>query len=431
MINKNFKIFLVLLISIFITNNLFAIVFERRKLLKDDIFEYYIFPAVVERPGVGRVYGVGSVINNIPVPWIEDGKFNFIGGIVKGEGKNYFEGEDINGGALVIIDFPIISNDFTISPARLEGTNISYPLFQRGIDSDPNKTLLILGDKVSQNTAEISYYFFNRQIEVYYTYFGLNVDYSGIITYEGTFIDTSNLENFGSGANFTNQRFGVLLDDTDFRRDPRIGYFIKIDRWEWPKRYPQESSQYQYDFELTGYIPLIDMKLIMVLNQFFSTSKVIESGTVNRNDYICSQEQLFLYEQCQNILDEYYERDLNESKKGRATSLGGIERLRGYPEGRFFDEHTNFRAIELRYYFNPIDIKFDLIFAKGLLAEFQLAGFYDQGTVSPDLGENLWKNFKDTRGIGLRLITGSAVSRIDYGISDEGGETIIYWDYPF
>ena len=223
----------------------------------------------------------------------------------------------------------------------------------------------------------------------------------------------------------------VILPPPLQKRDPRIGYFIKIDRSEWPKRYPQESSQYQYDFELTGYIPLVDMKLIMVLNQFFSTSKVIESGTVNRNDYICSQEQLFLYEQCQNILDEYYERDLNESKKGRATSLGGIERLRGYPEGRFFDEHTNFRAIELRYYFNPIDIKFDLIFAKGLLAEFQLAGFYDQGTVSPDLGENLWKNFKDTRGIGLRLITGSAVSRIDYGISDEGGETIIYWDYPF
>ena len=74
MINKNLKLFLVLLISIFITNNLFAIVFERRKLLKDDIFEYYIFPAVVERPGVGRVYGVGSVINNIPVPWIVSNK---------------------------------------------------------------------------------------------------------------------------------------------------------------------------------------------------------------------------------------------------------------------------------------------------------------------------------------------------------------------
>ena len=38
------------------------------------IFEYYVFPAVVERPGVGRVYGVGSVINNIPVPWIVSNK---------------------------------------------------------------------------------------------------------------------------------------------------------------------------------------------------------------------------------------------------------------------------------------------------------------------------------------------------------------------
>ena len=242
MINKNFKFFFLLLVPFFITNDLFAIIFERRKLLKDDIFEYYFIPAVIERPGVGRIYGVGSIFNNLSVPWIEDGKFNLIGGVAKGEGKNYFEGEDINTGALVIIDFPIISNNFTISPARLEGTNISYPLFQRGIKSDPDKTLLILGKRVTQNTAEISYYFFDRQIEIYYTYFGLNVDYSGIISYEGEYIDTSSNENFGSGAKFTNERFGILLDDTDFRRDPRIGYFIKFDRWEWPKRYPQESS---------------------------------------------------------------------------------------------------------------------------------------------------------------------------------------------
>jgi len=71
--------------------------------------------------------------------------------------------------------------------------------------------------------------------------------------------------------------------------------------------------------------------------------------------------------------------NLDNSKKGRATALGGFERLRGYPEGRFFDEHTNFRAIELRYYFDSVDLDFDLFFAKGILAEFQLAGFYEQG----------------------------------------------------
>ena len=111
-----------------------------------------------------------------------------------------------------------------------------------------------------------------------------------------------------------------------------------------------------------------------------------------------------------NNLDEAYKRDLENSSKGRATALGGYERLRGYPEGRFFDEHTNFRGIELRYYFDSVVIDFDVIFAKGLLAEFQIAGFYEQGTVSSDLDEKFWSNFKDSYGLGIRLITGSAVT---------------------
>ena len=137
------------------------------------------------------------------------------------------------------------------------------------------------------------------------------------------------------------------------------------------------------------------------------------------------------YPKCQQIVDEAYQRDLIESKKGRATALGGFERLRGYPEGRFYDENTNFRAIELRYYFDPVDINFDVILAKGFLAEFQLAGFYEQGTVSPDLGEDFWRNFKDSYGFGLRFITGSAVARFDFGFSDEGSTVSIWWDYPF
>ncbi len=78
-----------------------------------------------------------------------------------------------------------------------------------------------------------------------------------------------------------------------------------------------------------------------------------------------------------------------------------------------------------------MDLDFDIIFAKGFLAEFQIAGFYEQGTVSPNLGKNFWNNFKDSYGIGIRLITGSAVARLDFGFSDEGGETTAYWDYPF
>ena len=423
------KIVLIALLLLFITYDLHAIFFERRKSIKDDIFEYYFLIAPIERPGFGSLITIGSIINNIPVPWIDDGKFNLIGGIGKGKGENEFEGEDINAYGLTIIDFPILSNNFTFSPARLSATKFSYAFYERGIDSDPDRKFTLMADRVAQNIGEISYYFIDRKIEFFYTFFNAEVDFFGYQDYDGNIVSLKDVDGFGSGTSKWTERWGLLLDDTDFRRDPRIGYFIKLDRWQWPNRTPQESSWFQYDLETTGYIPIIDMKLIMVLTQYLSTSRVIKPGKVSK--YKCTDQQLLNYPKCQLIVDEAYRRDLENSKKGRATSLGGFERLRGYPEGRFFDEHTNFRGIEFRYYFDSVDLNFDLFFAKGFLAEFQLAGFYEQGTVSKDLNDSFWSNFKDSFGFGIRLITGSAVARIDFGYSIEGGATTAYWDYPF
>ena len=425
-----FKYFILYLIYIiFISSDVNAILFDRRNSNNHEIFEYYYLITPIERPGFGSLIAIGSVVNNLPVPWIENGKFNLIAGIGRGKGENEFEGQDIDAYGLTIIDFPIISNDFTFSPARLAATKYSISFYERGIDSDPDRKLTVMADKVAQNIGEISYYFLDRQIELFYTFFSAEVDFYGYKDYDGNTVSLKNVNNFGSGANKFADRWGILIDDTDFRRDPRVGYFLKLDRWKWPSRTPQESSWIQYDFETVGYIPIIEMKMVLVLTQYLSTSKVISSGKVEK--YICSEEQLILYPNCQIILDEAYKRDLENSSKGRATALGGYERLRGYPEGRFFDEHTNFRGIELRYYFDSVDIDFDVIFAKGFLAEFQIAGFYEQGTVSSDLDEKFWSNFKDSYGLGIRLITGSAVARLDFGFSDEGGETTAYWDYPF
>tara|TARA_Y100001970_G_scaffold286588_1_gene409097 strand:- start:1167 stop:2450 length:1284 start_codon:yes stop_codon:yes gene_type:complete len=426
----NIKILCFIVLILHLLNfDLNAIVFERRNNLNDDIFEYYFLVAPIERPGFGSLITVGSIVNNIPVPWVEDGKFNLIGGIGKGKGENEFAGEDIDAYGITIIDFPVFSNNFTFSPARLSATKFSYAFYERGINSDPKRKFMIMADRVSQNIGEISYYFLDRQIEVFYTFFNAEIDFYGYKDYDGNIVSLKDVEGFGSGTSKWTERWGILVDDTDFRRDPRIGYFIKLDRWEWPNRTPQESSWFQYDLETTGYLPIIDMKLIMVLTQYMSTSKVIKPGNVNK--FTCSEQQLLIYPKCQIIVDEAYRRDLENSKKGRATALGGFERLRGYPEGRFFDEHTNFRGIELRYYFDSVDLDFDLFFAKGFLAEFQLAGFYEQGTVSPDLDGNFWSNFKDSYGFGLRMITGSAVARLDFGFSSEGGATTAYWDYPF
>ena len=102
-----YKIWTILLLFLFIHSDIHAIVFERRKSLSDEIFEYYIVAGPLERPGIGSLITVGAIVNNIPVPWVEDGKFNLIGGFGKGKGVNQFEGQDMDAYGLTIIDFPI------------------------------------------------------------------------------------------------------------------------------------------------------------------------------------------------------------------------------------------------------------------------------------------------------------------------------------
>ena len=90
-----YKIWTILLLFLFIHSDIHAIVFERRKSLSDEIFEYYIVAGPLERPGIGSLITVGAIVNNIPVPWVEDGKFNLIGGFGKGKGATQLEGQDM------------------------------------------------------------------------------------------------------------------------------------------------------------------------------------------------------------------------------------------------------------------------------------------------------------------------------------------------
>ena len=51
----------------------------------------------------------------------------------------------------------------------------------------------------------------------------------------------------------------------------------------------ETSSYYQDDFNLTGYIPLLDEnRAVLVLNQFVGTSYVRKAGVVNSDNYILS-----------------------------------------------------------------------------------------------------------------------------------------------
>ena len=128
----------------------------------------------------------------------------------------------------------------------------------------------------------------------------------------------------------------------------------------------ENSSYYQDDFNLTGYIPLLDEnRAVLVLNQFVGTSHVRKAGVVKSDNYICNES---VAPGCQSVLNELYERQVMEAERGRATSLGGTQRLRGYRTNRFYDSYTNFRGVELRWYVLETQDAFNFIVEKGTFA---------------------------------------------------------------
>ena len=71
------------------------------------------------------------------------------------------------------------------------------------------------------------------------------------------------------------------------------------------------------------------------------------------------------------------------------------------------------------------------IVEKGTFAGFQAAVFYEEGTVSPDMESNFWKNFRNSFGLEARFLFNSVIFRIDQGFSQEGSETTVYIGYGF
>ena len=86
--------------------------------------------------------------------------------------------------------------------------------------------------------------------------------------------------------------------------------------------------------------------------------------------------------------------------------------------------------MELRWYLSEAQKAFDYIIERGVYAGFQLAVFYEEGTVAPSK-DLLHKNFRKSYGFGARIIFNNLIVRADQGFSDEGYETTVFIGYPF
>ncbi|HIE55693.1 MAG TPA: hypothetical protein EYP90_11010, partial [Chromatiaceae bacterium] len=114
------------------------------------------------------------------------------------------------------------------------------------------------------------------------------------------------------------------------------------------------------------------------------------------------------------------------------SELGGFDRLRAYPAGRFHDKSAVYYGAELRMMpqVNGLD---RLPLLKHLEIDWwQLVGFVEAGRVAPEYENDLfYKDLKWDFGLSLRVMTFRVPMRLDWALSEEGYSIWAMYGQPY
>ena len=104
------------------------------------------------------------------------------------------------------------------------------------------------------------------------------------------------------------------------------------------------------------------------------------------------------------------------------ATLGGPDRLRAFPRGRFWDRAAVYYAAELRLVpqWNPFG---DIPFVRNYLyiPWWQIVPFIEVGQVAPDWNlSDLHSDMKVSGGVGFRFFIGKALLRLDVAGGEDG-----------
>lgn len=116
------------------------------------------------------------------------------------------------------------------------------------------------------------------------------------------------------------------------------------------------------------------------------------------------------------------------------ATLGGLDRMRGYPEGRFNDRSAAYYAAEYRHVpeWNPLKDVAWLNRRNAHVQWLQFVAGVEVGRVADEFDiETLHSDMKVTGLLGVRAMVNTLVVRADIGITDEGGAVQMTIDQPF
>jgi len=300
----------------------------------------------------------------------------------------------------------------------------------RGMEgSGKNDYTLLDATLALEKTINLNLTFFDRRLNLLFTHTGSEFEIKAIRDYNGDLITELAEPYHGKDSN---QILGVAIDLTDDYLDPLQGTRFSLNYQDWSAEKTDDPSYYVLTYNMQLYLPMLETDTL-VLNYFQSDAHVTKEGNTNPADIRaelglnCDPSDTQCLESEQNLVDSFIKQRTN----GTAAALGGKDRLRSYPEGRFHGGHSAFIGAEYRLNFKQGVAPFNYLFWKDVRTGLQVALFGEVGSVSETPGE-LWQETRYSYGMGLRLVAASgSVYRADLAYGDEGSEFTVFFFYPW
>ena len=418
MVSKGMRYYLVL-ITLLISTPLLADfdIPERRKSQFFTDPGYYVVPTPYSIPGIGEgLIVVGAMTN-----------YNSYSDIY-----GFAAAGDLEGVGFFSTENHILEEELIIDFALQNFNKASTQVYtERGMGTDPDDYILAELDNALFYGARLTYTLDDRRKEFYGMIFDNEGKAGALRNPDGSLIQAASEAETTESRSIT---IGFRLDLTDDYSDPRKGVRLEASFWHSP---PQDQNSPNFniiDVNLTGYIPVSNNDTV-VLNYFQADTDVRRTGETDpaviqaNNGLDCSSPAL-TPEQQQDCLS-YINNIVAANSFGSVGALGGLSRLRSFPEGRFEGSHARFYGVEYRWNVNDDNKPFDIYIAKDIRTVMQIAFFYERGAISDDKNL-LWDEMVYSVGAGFRMVTSSGlVFRADIAYGDEGSEVSVIIGYPW
>lgn len=377
---------------------------------------YLVFPFPYSLAGIGQGVALTGLAGNIYDTNVDAYVLGLTG--------------DVEGSVIAVEDIHLLPEFLILDLQRQSLSKAAFNNYEtRGMNSGKDEFNLVETNKAVVDFAQLTFSLFDRRLELYSAYRSQNAEIVKISDSDGHLIADLDDPYILKTQEY---HFGMLVDYTDDRNTPKKGVRFSIEQITKPNKAESDPEFYTIDKSITLYYP-IKKQITWALHAFQSDAHVIQKGMI---DPTAIRQELGMNCQptdpvCLQAEQELVVRFISERRNGTATSLGGDQRLRSYPDGRFTGAHSQYIASEIRWNISEEVRPFNFGIWKDIATGFEVAFFYETGSVSETI-EDLGKNSRSSYGSGFRLVSASGyIYRADYATGDEGEELTIIFSYPW